>query len=82
MSLVTDSYKTIYDYIYFKVEVYDIHTIKSCCDRYRFSSSIWHNKYIIVDELMCYYFVSEKLHTVCFSNHYHYYSFEIIKHVP
>ena len=35
---------------------------------------------IIVDALMCYYFVLEKLHTVCFSNHYH--SFEVIKHVP
>ena len=29
---------------------------------------------------MCYYFVLEKLHAVCFSNHYH--SFEVIKHVP
>ena len=35
---------------------------------------------IIIDDLHSYYFVIEKLHTICISSHYH--SYEVIKHSP
>jgi hypothetical protein len=35
---------------------------------------------IFIDNLHCYYFVLEELHTICFTSHYH--SYEVIRHSP